>query len=71
MIEISNSRWFMFKLFFSYLPSCLGQETAKWPFSLPSQAATCHPVYHFSGGGSTLSLYAERQAGKLWIPTDR
>ena len=51
-----------------YSPSCLGQETAKWPFGLrvklpPAHLSTTH------GGGFTLSLLiAERQAGKLWIP---
>jgi len=29
-----------------YLPSYLGQETAKWPFRSSSQAATCY--YQFN-----------------------
>ena len=29
-----------------YSPSCFGQETAKRPFGLLSQAVTCQPVYH-------------------------
>jgi len=46
------------------LPSCLSQETEKWPFRSSSQAATC---YYQSI--SILYLFnAEHQAGKLRIP---
>ena len=45
-----------------YSPSCLGQETAKGPFGLPSQAATCPPVYYTRWRLHTLPLIGERQA---------
>ena len=48
-----------------YSPSCLGQVTAKRPFGLPSQAATCPPVYHTWWRLHTVPFIAERQARKL------
>ena len=51
-----------------YSPSCLGRETAKGPFRSSSLKL---PPAHLStthGGGFTLPLDAERQAGKLWRP---
>ena len=46
-------------------PSYLGQETAKGPFGLPSQAATCPPVYHTRWRLHTVPLIAERQASNI------
>ena len=45
-----------------YLPSCLGQETAKGPFGLRVKLP---PVYHTQRKLHTVPLIAERQAGKL------
>ena len=45
-----------------------------WPgdsegtFRSSSQVATCPPVYHTRRRPHTVPLFAERQAGKLWIP---
>ena len=47
-----------------YSPSCLGQKTAKGPWS-SSQAATCPPVYHTRWRLHTVPFDAEHQAGKL------
>ena len=44
--------------------SCLGQETAKGPFGLRVKLP---PVYHTRWRFHTVPLFAERQAGKLWI----
>ena len=46
-----------------------------WPgdsegtFRSSSQAATCPPVYHTRRRLLTVPLIAERQAGKLWMPS--
>ena len=37
-------------------------------FRFSSQAATCLPVYHNSGGFALSLLFAERHAGKPWMP---
>ena len=72
--ELSGNRtlvyYFSIILYCNYIysPSCLGQETAKGPFGLSSQAAPCSPVYHTWWRLHTVPLIAERQAGKLWIP---
>jgi len=38
-----QTRWYRekFAVVLVYLPSCIGQETTKWPFRSSSQAATC------------------------------
>ena len=48
-----------------YSPSCLRQETAKWPYGL-RVAATY--VNHTNAKFSHGPFNAERQAEKLWIP---
>ena len=50
-----------------YLPNCLGQDS-EGTFRSSSQDATCPPVYHTWWRLNTVPLFAERQAGKLWIP---
>ena len=47
--------------------SCLGQETAKEPFSLQVKLPPAH-LFTTHGGGFTLSFFNELQAGKMWIP---
>ena len=48
-----------------YSPSCLGQETAKWPYGF---RVTATYVNHTNAKSSLCPFHAERQAGKLWIP---
>ena len=53
-------------ILFTKLPWLGDSEETFWS---SSQAATCPPVYHTRWRLYTVSLIAERQAGKLWIPT--
>ena len=53
-----------------YSPSCLGQETAKGPFSLRVKLppVQCPPVYHTRRRLHTVPLIAKCQVRKLRIP---
>ena len=60
-------QFFQFQFQYIYLPSCLSQETAKWPYSLQVKLppVTCLELKVKS---PHYPVNAERQAGKLWIP---
>ena len=63
--QISSSISLIVIVIAFYLPSCLGQETAKGPFWCVSQAATSPLVYHTWWRLYTVPFIAKRQAGKL------
>ena len=61
---ISNFLTFIVIVITFYLPSYLGQKTAKWLFGLRVKLP---PVYRTRWRLHTIPLFAERQSGKLWI----
>ena len=61
----ASTKIYRFRIPDFYLPTCLGQETAKGPFGLRVKLP---PVYHTRRRLHTVPLIVERQEGKLCIP---